>query len=261
MKMMTVDREDLAEPEPGPAAHSMDTAWFAVDAHGHIGVFDSGEGGGVPEAHFEAWHAQTGAEELFDLLLGQPASAGVRFDDRGVFEPDRRRGDPDDAYQVIEAPEGLGSHFDDVLIELGDPAAASDARLLAAVGPYDRLIRLPGERVLVRGGLELPTLAQLWTVLGIVRVRLPYSIEAGRLGLFRFGCDDYSAGPYQRCEKPTGVPVRIEQLSPAARRLLGAVIFPAIDFRSDHQVQPFEHLPSTAWSEEWLGTDGQMHPV
>jgi|GEM_PF-2515239 len=31
-----------------PAAHSMDTHWFAVDADGNIGYFDSSEGGAVP---------------------------------------------------------------------------------------------------------------------------------------------------------------------------------------------------------------------
>jgi hypothetical protein len=32
-----------------PAAHSADTTWFAVDADGHVGVFDSGQNGAVPE--------------------------------------------------------------------------------------------------------------------------------------------------------------------------------------------------------------------
>ena len=31
-----------------PAAHSMDTTWYAVDAHGHVGIFHSGENGYVP---------------------------------------------------------------------------------------------------------------------------------------------------------------------------------------------------------------------
>jgi len=33
-----------------PAAHSMDTTWFAVDADGYVGVFDTGEDGGLPLA-------------------------------------------------------------------------------------------------------------------------------------------------------------------------------------------------------------------
>ncbi len=32
-----------------PAAHSMDTTLFAIDADGCVGIFSSGEGGAVPE--------------------------------------------------------------------------------------------------------------------------------------------------------------------------------------------------------------------
>jgi hypothetical protein len=42
-----------------PAAHSMDAMWFAVDAAGHVGVFDSGEDGHVPE----------GASDDYDLIV------------------------------------------------------------------------------------------------------------------------------------------------------------------------------------------------
>jgi hypothetical protein len=31
-----------------PAAHSMDTTWYAVDADGHVGVFDTAENGHAP---------------------------------------------------------------------------------------------------------------------------------------------------------------------------------------------------------------------
>jgi len=31
-----------------PAAHSQDTYWFAVDRHGHVGLFDTGETGPLP---------------------------------------------------------------------------------------------------------------------------------------------------------------------------------------------------------------------
>lgn len=50
-----------------PAAHSMDTEWFAVDADGNIGIFDSGEGGAVPESNYRLrQNAQTmGIENWF----------------------------------------------------------------------------------------------------------------------------------------------------------------------------------------------------
>lgn len=63
MKILTDDFEDSVqtlnlndevpdmdkEPEVDyPAAHSVDTMWFAVDKDGHIGIFDSGEDGPIP---------------------------------------------------------------------------------------------------------------------------------------------------------------------------------------------------------------------
>ena len=54
-----------------PAAHSADTTWFAVDADGHIGVFDSGEGGAVPKPNIEfqreLWHKGWPEPCLYDL--------------------------------------------------------------------------------------------------------------------------------------------------------------------------------------------------
>ena len=38
--------------EDFPAAHSMDTMWFAIDADGCVGVFQSGEAGAVPDAAY-----------------------------------------------------------------------------------------------------------------------------------------------------------------------------------------------------------------
>jgi hypothetical protein len=47
-----------------PAAHSMDTTWFAVDADGCVGMFDSGEGGAVPQMN-----RNTQIEGSEDILL------------------------------------------------------------------------------------------------------------------------------------------------------------------------------------------------
>jgi hypothetical protein len=38
-----------------PASHSMDTVWFAIDDAGHLGIFDSGENGHVPDTASEDW--------------------------------------------------------------------------------------------------------------------------------------------------------------------------------------------------------------
>ena len=36
-----------------PAAHSMDTSWYAVDAAGHVALFESGENGHAPHSTLE----------------------------------------------------------------------------------------------------------------------------------------------------------------------------------------------------------------
>jgi len=252
---------DMAEPMLGPAAHSMDTDWFAVDALGHVGVFESGEGGAVPGAHFEQWHSQSSQDELLELLLREPARSGVRFDDLGLFEPDPREGDPWDRYEVFTSPEQLRDTNGSAIFELADARAAADPRLVIGASDYDRTHRLPCERVVLTSNFVTERLAHLWWELGVLRVRTPcYDVEPNRLGLFRFSCTDYSAGPYVRGELPR-VALRVESLSSSLRHRLSAVSFGAIDFRRDAFVQPFEHLPSHAWSQEWLGTDGEMHSV
>ncbi|MGP1384908.1 MAG: hypothetical protein ACTS2F_15180 [Thainema sp.] len=50
-----------------PAAHSMDTEWFAVDADGNIGLFDSSEGGAVPET-WSRTRRETKIEYVYDFL-------------------------------------------------------------------------------------------------------------------------------------------------------------------------------------------------
>ncbi len=248
---------DLAEPRLGPAAHSMDTDWFAVDALGQIGVFDSGEGGGVPLAHFEAWSAQSSFDELLALLVGEPAGSALRFDDHELFAPSPSTLDPWERYSIAESPEQLGDGRGSLLIELADARAAADPRL----NPDDNIYRLPGDRVLIRGWFDYDRLARSWSELGIVRVRAPYDVEPGRLGVFRYSCSDYSAGPYTRQELPRARPLRVEQLSAHVRAALANVTFTAVDFRRAELVQPFEHLPSQAWGGEWLGTDGELHPI
>jgi hypothetical protein len=52
-----------------PAAHSMDTEWFAVDAKGHVGLFESGESGMVPRGVV----LQDSLDDVFRHLRGQPA--------------------------------------------------------------------------------------------------------------------------------------------------------------------------------------------
>ncbi len=60
-----------------PAAHSMDSTWFAVDEDGHIAAFDTGEDGHIPEG-FPVW-ADPWNEELIARTLLARAQTDERF--------------------------------------------------------------------------------------------------------------------------------------------------------------------------------------
>lgn len=240
-----------------PAAHSMDTEWFAIDGHGHVAVFDSGEAGGVPEAHFDAWHGQSTWSELLGPMLRQAPPRGVRFVADGVFE---READPDEWSTLFTAPDGLAEAYTwdvEVLIELEAPPdpALLESRLGAAHV-------LGCEQPLVYSG-ECSTrkLAEVWVELGVVRALLNPPMAPSRFGVYAYASEDYSGGPYQRSTAPIGAPLRVESLPTGLRRRLASVQLASVDFRRDRRVQPFEHLPSTIWGTTWIGTDGSVHDV
>jgi hypothetical protein len=72
-----------------PTAHSMDSQWFAVDQQGHVAVFDTGEGGPLPESPGQT--RETSGQALQELMTFLQARRGP--------EPEppprrRRRWDP-----------------------------------------------------------------------------------------------------------------------------------------------------------------------
>src|SRR5688500_5905944 len=74
----------MDHPPDYPAAHSMDTIWFAVDRDGHVAVFSSGEAGAVPG---DAYLGEDG-EGIADDVFGGGATTESVFV-RGVGEAGR----------------------------------------------------------------------------------------------------------------------------------------------------------------------------
>src|SRR5262245_16214620 len=73
-----------------PAAHSMDTTWFAVDQDGHIGMFDSGEPGAVPKDVEKSIGQDDDA--VLEALEPLPVIDEPRFELSGLFHPGLRSG-------------------------------------------------------------------------------------------------------------------------------------------------------------------------
>ena len=94
-----------------PAAHSMDTQWYAVDAAGHVGVFDTGEDGHAPQGAenaslvYDLWqllHPEATEEETDAIVFGDTAAASARL---GLFHYEYEWNyDPINAYERRGTP-------------------------------------------------------------------------------------------------------------------------------------------------------------
>src|SRR5262249_26531495 len=82
--------KELPCPVDFPAAHSMDATWFAVDRDGHVGVFDSGEPGAVPQEVNDSIGQDDAEVEM--ALDPVPATGQPTFALSAVFHPGLRSG-------------------------------------------------------------------------------------------------------------------------------------------------------------------------
>jgi hypothetical protein len=223
-----------------PAAHSMDTDWFAVDSEGRIALMSSGEAGAVPGSSSEVH-----IEELRRLAVTMPRRRSV-IDPQGLTWPD-------------DAP----SH-------MNPPHAEDWARNVFMV--VDRIAGLPDELLeknrrmdaLNGVGFYIERLsASAWRALhdsgrcqechpGYV-VTYPDMQLAGELGLFGYDhhlTENWVAGPYSRIVLPSH-PLLIEDLPEELARRIASTHYP-FRFEETLQIQPVAHHRSLAWSSEYL---------
>lgn len=220
---------DPAEMLALPAAHSMDTDWFAIDELGHVAMFDSGPVGPVPEA--AARHCPTGSsfgDELLPLL--DDVEAGVlSYDAADIFAAP-----PPSGWiarllgsSLLDAPPRFDQSLFGVLLQMR-PVAGVHERL-----PDYGLRHLPSrEGDYAWGHLESPVLRELWSEGWIIRAALGHEIDPTRLGLFYF---EHHGEPepdvYMRLSEPRA-PLRVHALPTWLRRRLAAVRFVGVDFRA-----------------------------
>jgi hypothetical protein len=94
--------------EDFPAAHSMDTRWYAADGAGHLGIFDSGENGHIPD--LSTGDAFELIDELWRRMHSTEGDSPWESEDRaaklGVFfyEYDDANFDPIAPYKRTAAP-------------------------------------------------------------------------------------------------------------------------------------------------------------
>ncbi len=98
----------MSRPKEGfdpPAAHSMDTAWYAVDAEGNIGIFETGEDGALPSAAADTSGEYFDQSLLDCIRVGRRLAALSSADVEEAIEADRKTAPPRDVLIVLRVRE------------------------------------------------------------------------------------------------------------------------------------------------------------
>jgi hypothetical protein len=237
-----------------PAAHSMDTVWFAIDRDGHVACFDSGEAGAVPSEAFAGDEAYRAHDRLAQTL---PRGEALQ-DCRGRLLPGPDN--PGEAHLVASDRDYP------VLMFLASPEAV---RAELAAG---RVVQVPAEEgvAVVWPGLSRAQHERLHAA-GVCRGCFHHFDEEGEgmppnlalHGLFRYGhlTENWISGPYGREQVPDR-PVHVDQLPPDLRRQVKQMRFDTLRFSETPHIQPVEHSPCESWESAYLDVTGKnIRPI
>jgi hypothetical protein len=225
-----------------PAAHSMDTMWFAVDGDGNVAVFDSGEAGAVPIDGYVG-------EDYYDLL-------------------DTLRAAGHHSRVIREVGALVGKHA---------PPGMNDGQttflmILASAG-------MLGKEVETRGGRRIDATGAPEGAASVIVETLPTELfgrlhDAGvclgcawhyeddeerpdpaSFGLFRYehASENWISGPYQLTSRPAQ-PFRADALPAEVAKHCLRVDRP---FRDTLNLNPPELWPCDSWQPAWLESDGK----
>ncbi len=243
-----------AEGEDYPAAHSMDTTWFAVDAQGHIGMFSSGEAGAVPVG---ALRDEEASEEVYSLLtdeiLEKPRTDAL-LDPRGLVLPAHA-----ERYDLVGKP---GPRFarNNVLIYIKDPQSLS-AEILRG-----QAVEIPSN---TRGVFLVSQLTtqRLWELsAGSQYVLLQNSFYHPHMradcGVYVYEhlTENWISGPYGRVGVPAK-PLHIRELPEVVQNALESFVWKGVAFDSSVHVQPAGDVPVVSWGHNFMHIDGTVAPL
>jgi len=233
-----------------PAAHSMDTRWFAVDRVGHVACFDSGEAGAVPE--------QGGSEEaLMDDLARLLPRNGAAYDPNGRVCPGPN-GDMGRHHARSEGDAALLflRSLDAVRAEIAAGTAIAVPATEGAAVIFRQLTEDIHRRLHDAG--DCLSCFYLWG--------LPDDEELGpdltSRGFFEYDhlTENWISGPYGRIRIPLR-PLHVDQLPPQIRDRAKRVRLD-LRFADTPHIQPVEHGTCVSWESAWLDVTGtHIRPI
>lgn len=224
-----------------PAAHSMDSEWFAVDAKGQIAIFDTGEPGPIPE---EAWADQGLQYEVAPWLARLGLSynlSDVTFPD-AVFCGHSDWGANADQAHELEPSRIYGGHW---LLWLTSPQALPPGGLEG--GHAIKLNPAPDEpMIVVYGEFEPETLFALRDQ-GVLFRALSHDLRVTRFSVFGYEYEDYSGdSPYVRTRVPAQ-PLTVGDVPEELRTRMSQMTFPDLDFGAAETLEPRDYTECHGW--------------
>jgi hypothetical protein len=241
-------------PDPDfPAAHSMDTTWFAVDRDGHVACLKSWESGAVPEA---AGHEPgEGAHLLEEFAAASGPRTEVVYGLDGMLIPGLQPGGvhrwtPDNAAANPRDVLMFLASLDSVRDEVASGQAVPLPSRGAAVVRFKVLTRATSAR-LHESGACLSCFSPLLV--------MKEDQSPAALGFYSYShfslVENWLSGPYGLLQRPR-VPVRVEQLPPPLREAAERVRFDGLRFEETPRLQPADLAPCQSSEFAYLDADG-----
>jgi hypothetical protein len=264
-----------------PAAHSMDSQWFAVDRDGHVALFETGESGSVPAEVMETRQRSNPfrsgehieVREPVDVyaLLAEIAALVPRteviFDPRGRTLPG--------PFGETHAPFTRGGSLQRILLLLEatdlvekDLADGRAVRLSSTDPPIVWFPRI-SRALLTKLHNRDQCLACAWLWHQEATEHEPEIPIPAALGLFYYahldGAEPYDLHqPFGRVQAPAR-PMHLDQVPPSLRTILGRFRMRSICFAEQTHTHPAEHSRDClVWGDgaAYLASDGShVHPL
>lgn len=228
-----------------PAAHSMDTSWFAVDAAGHVAVFRSGEAGAVPLEAFAGDEAYAAEEQLVDLL----PPAGVIQDPAGRVLPGKA--------SAATKPRAWAGGVVVVGLTSLDPVQAALAGGQAVEVPATEGKAVVFQQITdeqLEAYHALPECLGSWNLTS--EGAGMEGISARGLYVYDHLTENWISGPYGRESVPLQ-PIHLDQLPAALRRQIARCRFDGLRFADTPHVQPVELTECASWESAYLDSSGR----
>jgi hypothetical protein len=257
-----------------PAAHSMDTDWFAIDADGNIGVFQSGEGGAVPISNRELKQKTTieNIEDLFALMSKDYQDGFIPLKTSGdiiskslSIKKIQSKIDSLLSFRstynhshTVKTPDPLEEFGYDCLLLL---SCESDIHKLSTCDINNAFgLRFTEEKVVVFvSHYRIAVLQNLIDEGKILGGRESSVFDfVGLLGFFNYVCGEHSSFPYKLVGKPTN-PLMLMDIPAHIRELIEVNKFNGLSFREKRTLQPIEHTKCDGYGSWWVDEQGKQH--